>query len=159
MKTNNKFTVLRDNKEKVGYWTFSFAESVEAIEVGHIKTGDYSIKGLTDKVCLERKKTTGEIAINLGQKWKAFEAECERMSTIKWRYVICEFTIENLLEFPLNSGVPQHLWKYTRMRGKFMFSRINLLAEKYGIEFLFVENKENAEKKAIELLEHAFANS
>lgn len=155
----NKFTILRDNKEKVGFWNFAFAKEVDSIEETHLKTGDYSIKGLTDYICIERKKTTGEIAINLGQKWKTFEAEFERMSHIPYRYVICEFTIENLMEYPVNSNLPKYLWAKTRLRGKFMFSRINMLSEKYGVEFIFAGNKEQAEKKAIELLINAYTNS
>ncbi len=157
MKTD-KFTILRDNKEKVGYWDFSFSHLVEDIEVCHLKTGDYSIKGLTEIISIERKKTTNEISINLGLKWKTFQAEFERLSIIKYRYVICEFSIDNLLEYPVNSGMPKYLWKHARMSGKFMLSRIGQLSDTYGVEFIFAGNKHNAEKKAIELLEHAYIN-
>lgn len=153
----SKFTILRDNKEKVGIWDFSFSNLVKSVDVVHLKTGDYTIKGLEDLICLERKKTTGEIAINLGQKYKQFSAELERMSTIKYKYVICEFTIENLTEFPTNSGIPKYLWKHIRVSGKFLLSRINSLSETFGVEFIFAGNKTNAEQKAIELLTNAYS--
>lgn len=151
-----KFTILRDNKEKVGYWNLSFASHFGKEEVVHLKTGDYTLKGFEDLICIERKKTTGEIAINLGQKYKQFEAEMVRMSTIKYKYIICEFSIENLMEFPVNSGVPKYLWKYLRLSGQFMLSRINTLSESYGVEFIFAGCKTNAEQKAMELFTSVF---
>lgn len=155
----SKFTILRDNKEKVGYWDFCFATNVKDVEVTHIKTGDYSIKGLTHIVCIERKRTTTEIALNLGQKWTTFEAELKRMQDIKYKYIICEFTIENLLEYPFNSSLPKYLWGKTRMNGKFMLSRLGKISDEYGVEVIFAGNKENAEQKAIELLTNAYLNS
>ena len=158
MKRNNKegFILLQDNKEKVGYWDLSFGEQFAGKEVVHLKTGDYTIKGMEDIVCLERKKTTGEISLNLGIKWETFKAELERMQTYKYKYVICEFTINDVLFFPANSGVPKFLWPKLRMSGKFMLSRINELSETYGVEFIFAGSKQNAEAKAIEILTNVF---
>lgn len=152
----NKFVVLQDNKEKVGQWNFSFSERVSHTEVCHLKTGDYTIKGLESLVCLERKKTTGEIAINLGKKWKTFKAELERMQSFKYKYVICEFHINDILFFPASSGIPEKLWPYLRMTGKFLLSRINQLSEQYGVEFIFAGCKANAESQAIEILTNVY---
>jgi hypothetical protein len=153
---NDKFIVLQDNKEKVGMWNLSFSSHYAGTEVVHLKTADYTIKGMEDIVCLERKRSTGEIALNLGKKWETFKAELERMQTFKYKYVICEFTINDVLFFPANSGVPKFLWPKLRMSGKFILARINELSETYGIEFIFAGNKTNAEVKAMEILTNVF---
>lgn len=150
------FIVLQDSKEKVGYWDLTFGAMVLGKEVTGLKTGDYSIKGMEDLVCIERKRNTGEISLNLGQKWKTFKAELERMQSFKYRYVICEFHSSDVLFFPAKSGIPEKLWPYLRMNGKFMLSRINELMETYQTEFIFAGSKNNAEAKAIEILTNVY---
>lgn len=145
------FTVIKDTREKVGSWDFSFAEDCTNQEVGTVKTGDYTLRGYEDILCIERKRTTGEVAINLGSKWKTFERELERMSTYVYRYIILEFAISDVLNFPVNSSIPRNQWDKLRMNGKFLLKKLNEIEEKYGIEIIYAGSKEEAEQKVLEI--------
>jgi len=118
-----KHIILKDTREKQG-WDFESSEKCEAqIDIG-LKTGDYTLEGLETSLCIERKASTGELAMNLGKKRKTFEAEIERMSHFRWAYIICEFSIDDLMMFPERSGIPQSKWRFIRMNGKFMWRKL-----------------------------------
>ena len=74
-----KYVVLKDTREKNG-WNFNSSSKCLAVARWGLKTGDYTIRGLEKDLVIERKASTGELAMNLGKKRKAFEAEIERMS-------------------------------------------------------------------------------
>src|SRR3990167_6244714 len=101
--------ILQDTKEKMP-WDLSFF-GIEQTLV-HVETGDYVIPGF---LVIERKRSTGELSLNLGQKSRCFRAELERMVTFKYRCIICEFSIDDLYSFPINSGIPKRYWKRIRI--------------------------------------------
>ena len=142
-------SIIIDSKEKQP-WNFSIYGFNQ--EVQHLATGDYVIKGLEDILVIERKKTTGEISLNLGKKSKQFKSEMERMQDFKYRYLICEFTSDDLAVFPTNSGIPKRYWRKLRMNGLFMMSRLSEWCEKYDIELIFCKDRQEAEEKAVEII-------
>ena len=145
----DKFSIIRDTREKEG-WDFNFHTSC-AIESRGLKTGDYTLEGLEEILCIERKATTGELSMNLGKNRKRFEAELERMKEFRWAYILCEFAIDDLIQFPKNSSIPTYRWKYLRMNGKFMCRLMRGYEEDYGVEVVFCGDRESAEEKAIEI--------
>ena len=72
------YTVIKDTREQDG-WIFAPYDRCEGMEVDTLHTGDYTLKGFEDIVCVERKASVSEIATNLGKKKKAFYNEMERM--------------------------------------------------------------------------------
>lgn len=149
MKQNN-FVIIEDTREKNG-WDFDGFEECKATVHRGLKTGDYTLEGLEDILCIERKASTGELAMNLGKKQKQFDAEIERMSEFRWAYILCEFSIDTLMQFPKGSTIPHNRWKYLRMNGKFMWRKICEYKEQHGIETLFCDTKVNAEESAIQI--------
>tara|TARA_R100001377_G_scaffold13612_1_gene6895 strand:- start:3225 stop:3710 length:486 start_codon:yes stop_codon:yes gene_type:complete len=143
-----KYVVLKDTREKNG-WDFALSKKCLAVARWGLKTGDYTIRGLEKELVLERKASTGELAMNLGKKRKAFEAEMKRMSKFRWKYVICEFSIDDLMNFPTNSGIPKKQIKYVRMNGKFMWRKLCEYQEQYNVQVVFCESKEHAEERAM----------
>lgn len=143
--------ILQDTREQRP-WQFEIYDQCQAQQVVTLKTGDYTVKGLEDIVCIERKRTTGEIALNLGKKAKAFEAEMQRMSKYEYAYIICEFSANTLIAYPSGSGIPKKQWSKLRMNGKFMHKRLMEWCEKYGVECIFCNNKYEAELKTLEIL-------
>jgi hypothetical protein len=143
--------ILQDNKEQTP-WDLEFFDEVEEQKVVHLVTGDYSIEGLESVVTIERKRTTGEIALNLGQKYKAFAREFDRLQTFEYRYIICEFTFDDILSFPINSGIPKRFWSKLRISGKFILSRLEQLCNDHEVELILCGNKENAERTAYKIL-------
>lgn len=152
---NGEITIITDTREQEP-WTFSFFNF--AIARQKLDTGDYSIVGLENQVCIERKKSVGELSINLGSKWKQFSAELDRMIDFKYKYIICEFPEHYIDTFPKNSGIPHKKWRYLKMRGRFIKSRLYTECDKRGIKIFFCPTKEEAEQKAIDLLLEAYFN-
>lgn len=146
--------VIQDTREKYP-WDFSFYNDI-TVERTKLDTGDYSIKGYETEICLERKRSVAEIAINLGKKAKQFEEEFARMATFRYAFVICEFNIEDIERFPVGSDIPKYKWKYIRMSPQFILSRLNKWSETYGIEIIYCGNTSNAEDTAITLLRESY---
>jgi hypothetical protein len=145
--------IIQDTREKYP-WNFSLY-NIECIK-RKLDTGDYSIEGYEDQICLERKRTTSEIAINLGKKCKPFEAELQRMATFRFAFILCEFELEDITRFPVGSGIPQNQWPYIKMTPQFIHSRLNKWSETYGVEIIYCGDTSNAECTAISLLRESF---
>lgn len=146
--------IIQDTREKKDHcWDFSFFG--HQVERSKLDTGDYSIKGAEKLVCIERKKSTSEIAINLGFKWKQFNNELLRMCLMPHKLILCEFPEEYLSFFPRKSGVPENKWETIRMSAGFIKSRFLSIPDTYGINIIFSSSKEQAEQIAVQFLENA----
>ena len=143
-----KYIVLRDTREKTG-WDFKTHDKCRAVVDWGLKTGDYTVRGLEKHLVVERKASTGELAMNLGKKRSAFEAEIKRMNNFRWKYILCEFSIDDLMNFPENSGIPKKQLQYVRMNGKFMWKKLCEYQEQHGVQVVFCDNKINAQEKAM----------
>ena len=145
--------ILQDTKEKQP-WNFSFY-NVE-VEKKSLKTGDYSLKNFSNKVCIERKKTTGEIAINFGSKKKQFTNELLRMCLFPHKLIIFEFPEEYLDFFPNKSSIPQKTLKYIKISSYYLKKCIYSIKDTYGIDIIFCNNKEQAEQEAFLFLKESY---
>ncbi len=132
--------IIRDTREKEGVWDFYDSEII----VRKLDTGDYSLAEYEDKVCIERKKSTSEIATNLGKDFARFSRELERMKSFPFAYLICEFTLQDVLSFPKGSGISPKLLKEVRMNGKYMIKLLSSFKEKYGVEVIYAGDRETA---------------
>lgn len=137
-----------DSREKEP-WNFTFFGFEQ--EVIGLPTGDYYVEELPDLI-IERKKSTGELANNLGKKWKQFEKEFQRMSSYKNAYLICEFPVEYLDIFPEKSGIPKKSLGSVRMNPGFIKSRLFSNCNKYNIIPLFFNNHEDALNAVVEII-------
>lgn len=144
----DNYVILRDTREKNG-WDFESHNKVLAVAKWGLKTGDYTARGLEKDLVIERKASTGEIAMNLGKKRKAFEAEIERMSSFRWKYILCEFSIDDLMNFPENSGIPKKQLQYVRMNGKFMWKKLCEYQENHGVQVIFCDDRYSAQERAL----------
>lgn len=140
--------VHKDTREKNGW---SFLEPDIIVVDNKLDAGDYTLEGYESEIIIERKATTGEFAINIGKQWDRFQREFERMSHIKRKIIICEFTITDIQVFPINSGIPAPQRYYIRVNSGLLFKRIEEIKNKYGIEFIFAGNAILAEQAAIEI--------
>lgn len=141
-------TIIQDTREKKP-WNFEFYGFNQIVDT--LKTGDYTIMGLEHIVRIERKRSTSEIAMNLGLKSKPFFAEMTRMLNFPHRYIICEFPYTRILEFPNNSGIPNYLKSKVRMNGGFIGLSLEKIKTNYGIEIVFANSPEEAEEVAVEI--------
>mgnify|MGYP003644328696 FL=1 len=100
-KKTPSYTVIKDTREQDG-WFFTPYDRCEGMEVNTLHTGDYTLKGFEDVVCVERKASVSEIATNLGKKKKAFYNEMERMRDFNFRYLLLEFSALDVIDYPLS---------------------------------------------------------
>lgn len=132
------YTIIRDTREQDGHgWTFDAhvpdrrPPRCDGTIVETLQTGDYSLVGYTDILSIERKTNFSELWGNYSsQKRPAFESEMERMSVIKYPYIIVEslFTpdIMELSPPQFSKGVP----------GKSLVRWLMHLTVKYGIRII-----------------------
>ena len=135
--------ILRDTREKKGYWTFAGKRCKSTA----LKTGDYTLEGYEDVLCIERKKSCSELAQNIVHKSRAFWRELERMQEFEHRYLILEFTEEELGGFPWKSDLPRYIKRKIRAKGPFLISKI-IEIEEMGIKVIFAGDRDNAIKIA-----------
>lgn len=142
------FEVIVDTKEKQP-WDLVSSEIIGK-EYKALKTGDYTVKGLEDIICIERKGSISEIAQNLSQ--KRFKKELERMKPYRFKYLMIEGGLTELINYPLGSNLPQKIVSKIRVNGKYLLRCINRIQVKYGVHVVFGGNRENTEWIAINLM-------
>jgi len=114
------------------------------MEIGTLHTGDYTLRGFEDVVCVERKACASEIAMNLGKKKGAFNAEMERMKDFPFSFLICEFDMEDVLKYPEGSRVPRNLRAKVKVTGKYLLKCLLEFQVWYDTKIIFAGNKHNA---------------
>lgn len=134
-----KYTVIFDSREQHG-WTFEPTEKCLGMEMATLLTGDYTIKGLEDFICIERKGSVSEIATNLGKELDRFKREMERMEPVTHKYIICEFSYSDIIKFPYGAGIPLAKLKLVKMTGKIILKNLLEVQMQYGVNVLFCDN-------------------
>lgn len=137
------FLVIKDTREQDGYHFSQFNTCAGMIEQ-KLDTGDYSIKGMEDKICIERKGCVEELAINLGQKKHAFLNEIERMKTFPHKYLVLEFSLEDLLKFPNETRIPLKSKSSVKITGRYMLKCLIEFELYNEVHVLFCGDKHNA---------------
>ena len=79
--------LLKDTREQKG-WLFDSGDYCNGMKAVALKTGDYTLEGFEEVVCIERKKSVEEIANNVGKEKKRFDAEMERINEYTFKYII-----------------------------------------------------------------------
>lgn len=138
------FIVIQDTREQQP-WDFSYFPGFAGLEKRKLDAGDYTIFGQEKKIAIERKKNTGEIAINFGSKLAQFQKEMQRLYAIERKIIVCEFPIDHIYSFPVNSGIPQNKHKYLRISANYLAMKVDNFKNTYGVEFIFSGNKMQAE--------------
>ena len=146
---NSRLVIIQDTREQQP-WKFISDNRCIAQLVSCLSEGDYTLADYPNLICIERKKSPSEIANNLGTNYTRFRNELERLRKYRFRYVVCEFTEEQLLIYPKGSKLPKWVIKRIKMSGKFLHHRIQELIDEYQIEFIFCEDKIEAKHAAIE---------
>jgi ERCC4-type nuclease len=137
------FFVIKDTREQEGYY-FSKYNTCAGMVEHKLDTGDYTIQGMEDKICIERKGCIEELAINLGQKKHAFLNEIERMVEFPHKFLVLEFSLSDLVDFPESSRIPEKNKAILKITGKYILKCLMEFQLYNGIHVLFCENKYNA---------------
>lgn len=151
--------IIQDTREK-DPWNFGMYKQVTAVQVQGLKTGDYTTQEILQLeeekgqklLAVERKRSSSEIANNLGAERKRFFNEMERMAEYEFRYIICEFPKQRIYEFPENSGIPKRKWKYLRINSGYMVSQLARIETDYDVRIVFCNDKIEAQDFFIDLV-------
>jgi len=137
------FTVIKDTREQDGYFFSAFNTCAGMVE-SKLDTGDYTIQGLEDKICVERKGCVEELAVNLGSKKYAFLNEIERMKPFPHKFIVLEFSLEDLIKFPEETRIPIKNKASLKITGKYMLKCLMEFQLYDGVHIWFCGNKHNA---------------
>lgn len=141
MKSDNRFTVIRDTREKPnhGWWfpreddrknkKFKVEETIEAT----LDAGDYSIKGYEDIIRIERKMGLRELFANYTPAYHKdrFIKEMEKLRHVKHKYLIIETSLSNDL---ISMSIPQYR---TGLPGSRLIDWVIELEHEYNIIPIF----------------------
>ena len=128
------FHVIIDTREKQP-WVFNQDKFCTGSTSKKLDTGDYSIVGYTDKIVIERKKSTAEVSINIYE--ERFEKELIRLENYEFSYLVCEFQWQDILMFPVNSKIPQKHWYKLQVRAEHLEKAFTRYALKYKTKIIF----------------------
>lgn len=155
MPKSKAFTIIKDTREQEGY-TFKASSSryhtCEGMVNRKLDTGDYTIEGLEDKLCIERKASVVEFANNIGHDTVRFTKELERMKVFPFKFIVLEFSLSDVMNFPEGSDIPEEKWGSLKITNKFMLRRIMEYQMKYGIHVLFCDSKKNAKWAVLSII-------
>jgi ERCC4-type nuclease len=142
-KTAPSFIVVKDTREQDGYYFKQYNTCAGMVEE-KLDTGDYSIKGLEDKICIERKGCVEELAMNLGSKKYTFLNEIERMEAFPHKFIVLEFSLDDLIKFPEETRIPIKNKAAVKITGKYMLKCLMEFQIYNNVHVLFCGNKYNA---------------
>ena len=137
----NKFLVIKDTRERDG-WYFKESNYCQGMVDKKLGTGDYSVEGLEDILCIERKGSVSELANNIVD--KRFDRELERMRDFKYKFLILEFGIKDIMSFPHGSDIPKAKWSKIRIKGNFILKKLAEYQTEYGVHVLPCGDKTSA---------------
>lgn len=141
------YTVIKDTREQDGYTFDKFHGkyfSCNGMIERKLDTGDYSLLGFEDKLCIERKASVSELAGNLGKDKKRFMAEIDRMTDFDFKFLVLEFSLEDVMNFPEGSDIPESKWSQIRITNKYMLKMLIEFQMYDRIHVIFCGNRKNA---------------
>lgn len=137
------YKVIKDTREQDGWFFYPYDKCI-GMDVKKLNTGDYTIDGFEDVVCIERKACVSEIALNLGKNKDTFLAEMKRMKDYEFSFLICEFDMEDILRYPEGSRIPKAQKDKVKVTGKYILKCLNEFQIYYNTKIILCGNKNNA---------------
>jgi len=137
-KPENNFTIVIDSRENHPY---KYSQSV----VKALKSGDYSILGLEDRIAIER-KTKEDAFSSLGAGRARFEKEMERLSGYDYGAIVIESNLDDFLNPPA----------FTQMNPKAAINSLISWSVKYKVFIFFASDRRHAEALTYRILEKYF---
>lgn len=141
----SNFHIIIDTREQHP-WEFTHLDKT----VAKLDTGDYSLKGLENMFCIERKGNVSEFATNITE--KRFKDVIDRMRQIPYAFLLLEFDLDDVLVYPVGSNIPKKMWDKLKITPKFLLKHLTELQILHNIKVVFCGDASNAEKMAITIM-------
>lgn len=145
MINSDDFTIIIDTREQTPWEFDNYTTAHQKLD-----TGDYSISGLEKIFAIERKKSVSEIANNVTE--SRFKDVLERLEKFQHKFILLEFTLNNVLDYPVGSTVPKKMWHTMKITGKYILKYLTEINIKYGIHTIYCGNRDNAEEMALSIM-------
>lgn len=146
------FNVIVDTREQ-NPWEFS-SSAINEVWVDTLKSGDYSIEGYESRFSIERKGCVSELFGNITQ--KRFEDELDRLCSYERRFLILEFSFDDILDYPRSTSIPRYRWKYLKVKPQFVVKKLAEFQIKYNIPIIYAGNRDNAIKISESLMKEFY---
>ena len=143
------FNIIIDTREQIP-WEFKYHNTAKQ----KLDTGDYSIEGFENILAIERKKSVSEIATNLSE--SRFKDVLQRLSQIKHPFIVFEFSLDDIYNFPIGSDIPKKLWDKLKISGNYIVKRLIEIQLQYNIQMIFCDNASNAERFSTSIMKRIY---
>lgn len=154
------YVVIRDTREKDNQgWLWKKSKYCAGTITRKLDTGDYSLEGMENYLVIERKGSISEWAKNVTE--ARFERELERLDAIQHPWILLEFNMTDLLNYPVGSGIPKKKWRWLKFRGPFILKKMTEIIRDHRVNIVLcgANGKEVASNVFKRVIEHADANS
>lgn len=146
---SQEFTIIVDTREQHPWLFDNYTTAKRKLD-----TGDYSIEGLEHLLGIERKKSISEFANNIVE--SRFEDVIDRLSKLKYAFILFEFNLNDVLIYPVGSTVPKKWWNNIKITPAFLMKHIVELQLVHNIKIAFCGSASNAEKMAESILKKVY---
>lgn len=143
-----KFTIVRDTREQEGKgWNFRASKNCAGVVREKLDVGDYSIKGLENIVCIER-KTIGDLWSTLGlqKNYERFLREWDRAKNHRMKYLIIEGTLADV-----NRG-----YRWSKVHANLIHAKLFSLQVKHNVHVVFAGRQDVARAYVRKLLDKLY---
>ena len=145
--TKQPFIIAVDTREQRPY-TFQNIKPSPAIVVQTLQTGDYSIAGLDNLVCVER-KSLADLFSSVGTGRERFEREMVRMSKMDYAALVVESSLSGIFVNPPSRS---------KMNPRAVFRTLLSWSVKYNVHVWPAWAREASEKITYILLKNFYDN-
>lgn len=146
---SDNFTIIIDTREQKPWEFNDYATANHKLD-----TGDYSIQGLETLLAIERKRNVAEIANNITE--SRFIDVINRLKQYKYAFMLLEFDMHDVMEYPVGSTIPKRLWNKIKISPQYIIRQLTDLQVEHGIHIVFCGSSSNAEKMAISIMKRVY---
>ena len=147
------FIIAIDKQEKRlgirGYDFKTIKPEPPLTEIKHLKTGDYSIVGMENKITVER-KTAIDLFGSTGGGRKRFEREMQRMSEMQHAVLLIESSLAGIFTNPPSRS---------EMKSKSVFRTLISWSQKYNVHVWPMWNREASERVTYLILKQFYTHT
>lgn len=134
--------IICDNREQSPYRFDSIPYDGATVESGTLQTADYSLKGLEDKIGIER-KSLDDLAGTLTSGRERFQRECERGKGLEYFGLVIEASMED---------VRRHKYR-SKMKPQALLQSLFAFSIRYGLHVFWCGSREGGEYTTYSLLQ------
>jgi ERCC4-type nuclease len=147
--TKDPFTIIVDTREQMP-WEFGLHTTSRT----KLDTGDYSIDGFQNLLAIERKRSVSEIATNITE--SRFNDVVNRLSKIPHAFMLFEFDIMDVYNYPVGSEIPKKMWDKLKISGNYIMKILTEIQLNQNIHILYCGSSSTAERVAVGIMKRIY---